>query len=191
MASLPSHASGKWSGWIVQAPTTAVVLASIPLISVMFGIRRVALSDPPSDAVGGRLAFLIALRQLLHRILATAGGVVALVALQFGARNALDRSVDSVHAAPPQYLLVYGGVGSVLVVVSYVPGWTALQRAGQRLRDELFPLNDLDGATRVISVAGDRQKMEQILGVDRSVARTSRLASRSSHRSSRALPPPS
>ena len=167
---LPSHDNGNGSGWYVQAPTTAVVLASIPLVSVLFGVRQVALSDPPPSAAAGRLALLIALRQLLQRILATAGAVVALVALQFGARTALDRSVHSVPAAPPpQYLLVYGGVGSLLVAVSYVPGWTALQHAGKRLRDQLFPMDDLDEATKVLSVAEDRQKLEQILGVDRSV----------------------
>jgi hypothetical protein len=166
---LPRHDHGGWSSLYVQAPTTAVVLASLPLVGVLFGVRQVASGEPLPSAAGGRLALLIALRRLLHRILATASAVVALVTLQFGARAALDRSVHSVHTVPPQYLLVYGGVGSLLVAVSYVPGWTALQRGGKRLCDELFPMDGLDEASAVLSMAGHRQSLEQALGVDRSV----------------------
>ena len=97
---LPSHDNGNASGWYVQAPTTAVVLASIPLITVLFGVRQVALSGPPPSAAAGRLALLIALRQLLQRILATAGAVVALVALQFGAPDSVG-STRALGASRP------------------------------------------------------------------------------------------
>jgi len=49
--------------------------------------------------------------------------------------------------------------------VFYVPAAGALDRRGQALSAELFPLNEADEASAVLSVAGNRNKLEQLLGV--------------------------
>jgi hypothetical protein len=64
-------------------------------------------------------------------------------------------------------VLVFGGLGSLLVGLFYVPAATALQRRGQRLCDELFSLNEATESSAILSLAEDRHKLEQLLGADR------------------------
>jgi hypothetical protein len=134
----------------------------------MYGVGQVAASEPLSSTAGGFVTWLVALRQLLQRLLAAVGALVTVVTLEFGALLALERSVHSQFGnRPPQFVLVYGGIGSLLVALAYAPGWTALQNRCSRLCDELFPMECLDEASTILAMSGDRQKLEQILGADR------------------------
>jgi hypothetical protein len=63
----------------------------------------------------------------------------------------------------------FGGFGSFLASLVYMPAWAALRDRGLKLCDELFSMEDLDKAQAIVSRVGDRQKLEQILGVDRNV----------------------
>jgi len=45
-----------------------------------------------------------------------------------------------------------------------VPAAGALDRRGQALSTELFPLNEADEASAILSVADNRNKLEQLLG---------------------------
>jgi hypothetical protein len=65
--------------------------------------------------------------------------------------------------------LIFGGVGSVLVAAAYVPAWSALQRRAHLLCRELFPLDDLDDGSTILSNAADGQRLEQVLGADRGI----------------------
>ena len=137
-------------------------------------IRRTAGQPMPSTR-GELVATLVALRQLLQRLLTAVGSLVALSTLATGAGVALQRSQlpgSSQGAAaelPPQFVLVFGGAGSLLVALFYVPAATALQRRGQELRDALFPLDKADEPSTILSLAEDRHKLEQLLGMDRGV----------------------
>jgi hypothetical protein len=66
-------------------------------------------------------------------------------------------------------VLLFGGLGSLLVALFYVAAATALQRRGQRLCDELFPLDQADETAAILRVAEDRHKLEELLGIDRGV----------------------
>ena len=113
---------------------------------------------------------LIALRRLLDRLLSAVGPLVALATLELGTLMALERSVNAQFGnRPPQYVLIFGGVGTLLVALVYVPPWAALRQAGHRLCDELFSTRELDRPDAILSMAGDRQKLEQILGLDHGV----------------------
>jgi hypothetical protein len=70
---------------------------------------------------------------------------------------------------PPQFVLVFGGLGSLLVALFYVPAATALQRWGQRVCHDLFPLEDANEPAAILSLAENRQQLEQLLGVDHGV----------------------
>jgi hypothetical protein len=156
--------------WRRAALTTIAIIGAVPAGAVMYGIRRAALGGSLPGIPGERLALLVDLRRLLQRLLAAVGSLVALAVLQTGTLMALDRSAHAPSGnGPPQYVLVFGGVGSLLVALIYVPAWAAVQRSGLLLRDELFPMRDLEEPAAVLSMAEDRQKLERILGGDRSV----------------------
>jgi hypothetical protein len=163
------------SPWRAVALLTFTILGGVPAAGVMYGVRRAAVDESTPDLKGEQVAVLVALRQLLQRLLAAVGSLVALSTLATAAVLALQRSVlvaagRSVAAElPPQVVLVGGGLGSLLVGLFYVPAATALQHRGRGLCDELFPLAKADEASAILSVAEDRNKLGQLLGIDHGV----------------------
>lgn len=158
--------SNPWGGLLV---VVAIVLA-VPAAGVMYGVRDAASSTKLPPTVGGEVALLIALRRLLERLLAAVGPLVALATLQKGAQLDLQRTVGpQAGTQPAQYILVFGAFGSLHAGLVYVPAWAALRDRGLRLCDKLLPLEGLTGVPEILSRAGDRQKLEQILGADRNV----------------------
>jgi hypothetical protein len=156
--------------WQNALLVSLVVVAGIPGWGVMFGVWYLAYFGPLPDPSGARVFLLVGLRRLLLRLLAIAGAVVTLVTFQFGTLMMLEKSEGlPLGDLPPQYALVFGGVGSLLVAAAYVPGWVALQRRGRELCQDLFPIKELDDGPAILSRALDLKKMEQILGVDRSI----------------------
>jgi hypothetical protein len=168
----PGPAQTDWRG---VALVIVLLLGGAPAAGVMEGVRRAADNASVSDTGGGQVALLVGLRQLLQRLLAAVGSLVALWTFALGAVLALHRSVPAgsghgvVTQAPPQFVVISGGVGSLLVALFYVPAATALQRRGQGLCDQLFPLDQAKEASTILSLAEDRHKLEQLLGMDRGV----------------------
>jgi hypothetical protein len=158
--------SKSWSG----VPVVVATLLAAPAAAVMYGVRNAASSPWPSLTRGGEVALLIALRRLLERLLAAVGALVALATLQKGALLTLQHSVGSQAGTQPvQFILVFGAFGSLLAGLVYVPAWAALRDRGVRLCDELLSLDCLTAVPEILSTAADRQKLEHILGADRSV----------------------
>lgn len=164
---LPGSVHVNWRGAVLLSLS---IVASIPIGGVMVGVLRVASNRMDFRVLGGRFVLALALRRLLQRLLSVAGWFAALVTFQSGASLALEKSLHSGLGRPSQYIIVIGGVGSVLVALAYVPARTALRLCATRLCEELFPIESLDDPERILSVAESRQKVEQILGVDRSIA---------------------
>ncbi|MEU7875867.1 hypothetical protein [Dactylosporangium sp. NPDC049140] len=153
--------TGFWhSGLLV----CVAILAGIPAGMVMFAVRRVVSAGPPPGPLGRQVTVLLGLRRLLQRLLAAEGAVVTLVTFEFGAYSQLQPNPRSA-----QYILIFGGVGSVLVVAAYAPAWSALQRRAHLLCCELFPLDDLDDSSTILRNAADGQRLEQVLGADRGI----------------------
>jgi hypothetical protein len=164
-----------WSSWRGAALVVLAIAGGVPAAGVMFGVQRGARDESVAGTRGERVALLIALRQLLQRLLAAVGSLVALATLALGAAVALQRSLPAgsgrleATKLPPETVLIFGGAGSLLVALVYTPAATALQRRGRGLCDELFPLDKADEASVILSLAEDRHKLEQLLGVDRGV----------------------
>jgi hypothetical protein len=166
-AFLGRHFTYYWRG---QVLVTIAVLLAVPAAAVMFGVRDAARSPTLPASPGERVALLIALRRLLERLLTAIGPLVALATLQEGVLIALPHpGLPHAAAVPQQYILVFGGYGSLLASLVYVPAWAALRDRGLRLCDELFPMAGLDRQEEILSRAGDREKLEQLLGADRNV----------------------
>jgi hypothetical protein len=163
------------SSWRGAALVVIAIFGGVPAAGVMFGVRSAARDESVPGTRGQRVALLIALRQLLQRLLAAVGSLVALSTLALSAALALQRSLPagSGHSdateLPPEMVLIFGAVGSLLVALAYAPAATAFQRRGRGLCDELFPLDKADEASVILSLADDRHKLEQLLGVDRGV----------------------
>src|SRR5215211_6245752 len=162
----------------------------------MEGIRHAANSKLVSGTRGKQVVVLVGLRQLLQRLLAAVGSLVALSTLAIGASSTLEQSLaagsgqSAAATLPPQFVLVFGGAGSLLVAVFYVPAAGALERRGQSLSAELFPLNEANEASAILSLAENRNKLEQLLGVGMAFSRTCRRAWPSVPRSGRRRPTP-
>jgi hypothetical protein len=148
-------------------------VGGVPALGVMEAIRLAADNHPTPGTQGAQVALLVRLRQLLQRLLAAVGSLVALSTLATGAVLALQRSVSAEPGGAgqqaPQSVLIFGALGSLLVAAFYAPAATALQRRGRRLCDALFPLEEADEASAVLSLADGRGKLEQLLGLDRGV----------------------
>ena len=161
--------------WRHVALISVLLLGSLPAAGVMGAIHYVADRQCRPGTRGEQTAQLIRLRGLLQRLLAAVGSLVALSTLALGASIRLEQGLRAGtghaigHNLQPQFVLVFGGIGSVLVALFYVPAGAALQRRGQCLADELFPLSRANEAGAILSAADDRHKLELLLGVDRGI----------------------
>jgi hypothetical protein len=166
---------GKGSGLGSGLVGMFAIVAAIPVATAMIGMWRAVSAgaafgpkDAPLTKQGDQLNALLELRRLLQRMLAAVGSVVALVAFSYSTWWLMERSLHTQFGSrPPQFVLIFGAFGSTLVGLIYGPAWTALQRRGRLLRDTMFPLREVDEATKIVSLAGDRQTLDQMLGLSR------------------------
>jgi hypothetical protein len=156
--------------WLAGGPiATFVIFASAPAAGVAYGVRKLASDELPSRTLAQRLDLVIALQRLLQRLLSTGGGILALATFLKGAELALEHSLHAVGSRPIQYVLIYGGFGTLFVALIYLPARGAVMLAASHLRDEMFPMADIDGPSAILTKARERQEFEKILGVDRSI----------------------
>ena len=64
-------------------------------------------------------------------------------------------------------IVVFGLGGSALVGLLFGAASGALGRHGRQLCDEFFDLEEATDGVTLLSTAADRQKLEQLLGIDR------------------------
>ncbi|MQA98284.1 MAG: hypothetical protein GEV11_28165 [Streptosporangiales bacterium] len=172
VTAMAHQAKADWSAVRGWALTLLAGLGTMPAIATMYGIRQAAGDTSAVSAKGEQVAALVASRGLLQRLLAAVGSLVALATLALGAAFAVRQSLPTPSPGPqpaPQTVLIFGGAGSMLVALAYGPAATALRNRGRRLCDELFPVHEADEAEAILRIAEDRNKLEQLLGVDRTV----------------------
>jgi hypothetical protein len=165
---LPDAAEGNWRNGVLLSLS---IVASIPVAAVMYGVRDLVVGSVGNLDSGDRLAAMLALRRLLQRLLTVVGWLPALVTFQAGALIALEKNLHTAFGnQPPQYLLVVGGFGSVLIALVYVPARSALRTQASRLCDELFPLRSTTSPAEILDTVDARQKVEPTLGVNGTIA---------------------
>lgn len=157
------------TSWRHVALLSVLLLGGTPAAGVMEGVRHTADAGFAGTARGQQVAALLELRQLLQRMLAALGSLVALSTLATGASLAIERSLPDGGALPSQFVLIFGGMGSLLVALFYLPAAATLQRRALRLSDDLFPLHETGDAATILSRAEDRHRLEGLLGADRGV----------------------
>src|SRR5829696_385896 len=90
-------------------------------VGAMEGIRHAANNKMVSGTRGRQVVVLVGLRQLLQRLLTAVGSLVVLSTLAIGAwvtleqRLAADSGQSAAATLPPEFVLVFGGAGSLLV----------------------------------------------------------------------------
>jgi hypothetical protein len=111
-----AHRAGTgWSAFRGWALMSVALLGAVPAVAVMYGIRHIAGGEQAAGTRGEQAGALMALRQLLQRLLAAVGSLVALSTLALGAAFALQQSLPagSLHSRasaqlPPQTGATFG-----------------------------------------------------------------------------------
>lgn len=161
---------GDTTGWRNALMLTLPIWAGLPAAVTMYGIRLAALHTVSSLEEGAQFELLLKLRRLLQRLLAAIGSLVALVTLQTSAWLALQRDLTpSGSQRPPEYVLIVGAFGTLLIALAYEPAWTALQQGASRLAEKWFPLATLSKPEEVLTTADHRHKAIELLGAQGSL----------------------
>src|SRR5919106_1470856 len=169
---LPAPVRASWRHVLL---ISILLMGGTPAAGAMEGTRLVARNKSVRGAKGEQVAELVKLRQLLRGLLAAVGSLVALSTLAIGAALTLERSLTAgsgqgaATTLPPQFVLVFGGTGSLLVALFYVPAATALRDRGKGLCDDLFPLEQANEASAILNAAEGRNKLQGLLGMEHGV----------------------
>jgi hypothetical protein len=163
------------SAWRGPLLVSLAIFGTMPSACTMYGIRQAALDHlPGAKTIGERTATLVRLgRVLRRRLLPAVGSLVALATLALAVAARLHESrvfeAASRNGRPmtPEVILVFGGMGSLLVALLYVPAAGAIRQEGEALCDLLFDLHTEDDGARVSELLEKRHRFEQILGTDR------------------------
>lgn len=66
-------------------------------------------------------------------------------------------------------MLIFGGVGSALGALAYGPASTALKNRALRPLRRALPAHQAGEAAAILTRGEDRNKLDQLVGVDRSI----------------------
>jgi hypothetical protein len=137
-------------------------LAAVPVGAGFAAIREQARALHGSP--GEQIENILTLNRLLSGLLGAFGGLVALATLALGA--ALRQGAQP----PPEsaIVIIFGAAWSVVVACAYAPAAGALRAAAQALCCTVVPLHDAPAAD-LAARTEDRRRLEQALGVDRSI----------------------
>lgn len=133
--------------------------------AAMFGVRHLAMTQlQTADPAGleASMVELVGLRRRLQRLASGLGALVALSTLALGAGILMAKN------APRELVIVFGGGGSATVGVFYAPAAAAIRRCGEQLVAAMFADAPADRAA-VVDRAEQRMKLEQVIGVDRTL----------------------
>ncbi|MEV6979455.1 hypothetical protein [Kitasatospora sp. NPDC093806] len=165
---VPVHdRSATWQGSVLVG---TAVLGAVPTACTVHAIRAAALADHGDTDAGELTRWLLERRQSLRSMLAGLGALVALSTLALGvavrteAQQVQTQALAAADATPAEYVLVFGGAGSLLVGVLYTPAALALRRQARLLAARLFPLTGTDEPERLLERAEQRARFEQLLG---------------------------
>jgi hypothetical protein len=152
-----------------------LLVGGLPAAAAMEGVRLLARTDSTDASIGREFAQLVAMRRLLQRLLGAVGSLVALSTLATGAALAFERTlatgsdIGSSATIPPQFTLLFGAAGSLLVAVFYVPAASARRDRGLRLCESVFPVNGANDPEGLLSTAEGSNSLARLLELEHSV----------------------
>ncbi|MET7619352.1 hypothetical protein [Streptomyces sp. NPDC005408] len=166
---LASQLLNGWSAWRAPVLVGTALIGAIPVVWVALAIRHAALTRR-SGSAGERAEWLLTRRRQLRSLLAGLGSLVALSTLALGAairvENDLVKTGRLAEATRPEVVLIFGGVGSLLVAVVYAPAALALRARARELSAELFPLFAVDEGGPLLERAEQRARFDQLTGAE-------------------------
>ncbi|MFG2970281.1 hypothetical protein ACGFZS_44130 [Streptomyces sp. NPDC048288] len=160
---------GAWRGPLLVG---TALLGATPMVCVAYSIWKATGTDRSATAAGELLEWLLARRRTMRAAVTGLGALVALSTLALGAVVRMQAELVKAHtmasadATPFEYVLVFGGVGSLNVAIAYAPAATGLRRQAHLLAERLFPLTGIDEPTQLLERAEQRARFEQLLGAE-------------------------
>jgi hypothetical protein len=160
---------GAWRGPLLVG--TALIGAT-PMVCVAYAIWKATHTDRSDVAAGELTEWLLARQRTMRTLVANLGALVALSTLALGAVVRMEAELVKAHAlasteaTPFEYVLVFGGVGTLLVAIAYVPAAIGLRRQARLLAKRLFTLDGADDPAALLERAEQRARFEQLLGAE-------------------------
>lgn len=155
------------SGWRGDVLVILSMLGAAFAGATMFGIRAAVVMQPvPTDDMAAfeqAIVELTRLRRLLQRLSSALGSLVALSTLALGAGILLGKN------QPGELVVVFGGAGSAAVGLFYAPAAAAIRARGEHLATVIFATTKPGDATELVDRLERRSKLEQLIGVDRTL----------------------
>jgi tetrahydromethanopterin S-methyltransferase subunit G len=123
----------------------AGLVALVAAISIWLIRGRLEALEAGRKLTGAELRTYLRLRSDLERLLGFLGAVIGLAVLTVAALRQVvvhvyNHRVDPNQKFPPEVLILYGIVLTLIVALVYLPTWATLQRTGSLLRDGVAPL---------------------------------------------------
>ncbi|NMI55815.1 hypothetical protein FNV62_06140 [Streptomyces sp. RLB3-17] len=160
---------GAWRGSLLVG--TALVGAT-PMVCVAYAVWKATRSDRSDVAAGELTEWLLARRRTMRALVASLGALVALSTLALGAVVRLEAELVKAHAlastdaTPFEYVLVFGGAGTLLVAIVYAPAAIGLRHQAHHLTERLFTLTGVDEPAALLERTEQRARFEQLLGAE-------------------------
>ncbi|MET8809311.1 hypothetical protein [Streptomyces sp. NPDC004546] len=160
---------GAWRGPLLVG---TALLGAVPMVCVAYAVWRATCTDRSAVALGELLEWLLASRRTMRALVTGLGALVALSTLALGAVVRMQAELVKAHAlasadaTPFEYVVVFGGVGTLNVAIAYTPAAIGLRRQAHLLAERLFPLTGTDEPAALLERTEQRLKCEQLLGAE-------------------------
>jgi hypothetical protein len=125
---------------ITALTTLAGLIAFVAAISIWLIRGRAEVLATGRKLTGAELRTYLRLRSDLERLLGYLGAVIGLAVLTTAALRRVVAQAYGDDQFPPEILILYGIVLTLIVALVYLPTWATMQRTGSLLRDGVAPL---------------------------------------------------
>jgi hypothetical protein len=144
--------------------TLAGIVALVAAVSIWLIRGRVEALEAGGTLTVAELRTYIRLRSDLERLLGYLGAVIGLAVLATAALRRVVLQAYTDKPFPPEILLLYGVVLTLIVALVYLPTWATMQRTGSLLRDRVAPLPD-PRSDHLEAQLQKRAALEDLLGL--------------------------
>ena len=142
----------------------AGLVALVAAISIWLIRGQAEVLAAGKKLTGAELRTYLRLRSDLERLLGYLGAVIGLAVLSTAAlRRVVVQDYGDAHF-PPEVLILYGIVLTLIVALVYLPTWATMQRTGSLLRDGVAPLPE-PASDQLEAQLRKRAALDDLLGL--------------------------